>query len=203
MWSITLTGAAAQAAFTEFKQWYQSDGDEDEDGRRLTRAEIRDFKNRIESRQRLYDYYMQRDGYIPEWLLLGIEMSNEELYQIKSDAISIAAMGIMPFTILKSTTWFSNITKVIGSTTKINSVESLIQGVGRFERLSGGVRQGFINGNADAIFKSITKGGNILPSGAVKMPNGTIVRLYNATSTGAPTIYINTSSQFYKIRITP
>ena len=45
---------------------------------------------------------------------------------------------------------------------QFNSAESLIQSAGKLERLSGGVRQGFVKGNADAIFKSITNGGTVL-----------------------------------------
>ena len=85
---------------------------------------------------------------------------------------------------------------------QFNSAESLIQGAGKLDRLSGGVRQGFVKGDADAIFKSITNGGTALPSGAMKMADGTFIKLENASS-GFRTIYINTPSQYYKIRITP
>ncbi|MFZ4863991.1 hypothetical protein ACL9RF_17625, partial [Sphingobacterium sp. Mn56C] len=88
---------------------------------------------------------------------------------------------------------------------QFNSAESLIQGAQSTfgKALKHGELQGFVKGNADAIFKSITNGGTALPSGAMQMSNGNIIRMYNATSTGAPTIFINTPSQIYKIRITP
>ncbi|MBK1442511.1 RHS repeat-associated core domain-containing protein [Parapedobacter sp. ISTM3] len=88
---------------------------------------------------------------------------------------------------------------------QFNSAESLIKAAQPTfgKALKHGELQGFVKGNADAIFKSITNGGTVLPSGAVQMSNGTIINMYNATSTGARTLFINTPSQIYKIRITP
>lgn len=67
--------------------------------------------------------------------------------------------------------------------------------------LKHGELQGFIKGDANAIFKAITNGGKTMPSGAVKMPNGTFIKLYQSTSRGLNELHINTPSQMYKIRV--
>lgn len=62
---------------------------------------------------------------------------------------------------------------------------------------------GTVRGNGEAIFKEITKGGQALPSGYVKMTDGTIIGKHIATSTGQFTIDINQAGQVFKIRVNP
>ena len=65
-------------------------------------------------------------------------------------------------------------------------------------------QQKFVNGNGPEIFRSITQGGAILPSGAVRMPDGTIISNYHASSTGVYTIFVNKGpGNIIKIRINP
>jgi hypothetical protein len=86
---------------------------------------------------------------------------------------------------------------------QFNSVESLIESAApTFTKvLKHGEIQGFIKGDANAIFKAITNGGKTMTSGAVKMPDGTFIKLYQSTSRGINELHINLPSQVYKIRI--
>lgn len=88
---------------------------------------------------------------------------------------------------------------------QFNSVESLINTAKPTfgKALKYGDLQGFIQGDANAIFKAITNGGTTMPSGAVKMADGTFIKLYQSTSRGINDLFINTSTQAYKIRINP
>jgi hypothetical protein len=70
-------------------------------------------------------------------------------------------------------------------------------------RLKGGAKQGKITGNGNSIFDAITQGGQSLPSGAVRMPNGTIIFKHVSVTTGEFTIDINAGGNLYKIRINP
>jgi hypothetical protein len=54
---------------------------------------------------------------------------------------------------------------------QFNSAESLIQGAGKLSRIKG-AQQGFVKGNVDDIFKSITQGGKPLAPNRVQLPNG-------------------------------
>ena len=69
------------------------------------------------------------------------------------------------------------------------------------DNLKNGVLQGFIKGDADAIFKAITNIGETLPSGVVKMPDGTFIKLYESKSRSMKELFIDSPSQKYKIRI--
>jgi hypothetical protein len=83
------------------------------------------------------------------------------------------------------------------------SAESLIKNAGALKSLKGGVKMGTVRGNGDAIFKEITKGWHTLPSGYVKMADGTIIGKHIATSTGQFTIDVNQAGQIFKIRVNP
>lgn len=83
---------------------------------------------------------------------------------------------------------------------QFNSAESLIQGAGKLSRVKG-ARQGFVKGNVDDIFKSITQGGKQLAPNRVQLPNGTIITKYFSSTTGVPTLQINKGNQIFKIRI--
>ncbi len=86
---------------------------------------------------------------------------------------------------------------------QFNSAESLIQNAGSLTRLKGGVNMGTVMGDGEAIFNAISKGGQTLPSGYVKMADGTIIGRHIATSTGQFTIDINQAGQIFKIRVNP
>ncbi|MEN9677034.1 MAG: hypothetical protein RIS76_2930 [Verrucomicrobiota bacterium] len=86
---------------------------------------------------------------------------------------------------------------------QFNSAESLIQNAGSLTRLKGGVNMGTVIGDGEAIFNAISKGGQTLPSGYVKMADGTIIGRHIATSTGQSTIDINQAGQIFKIRVNP
>jgi hypothetical protein len=86
---------------------------------------------------------------------------------------------------------------------QFNSAESLIQNAGSLTRLKGGVNIGTVMGDGEAIFNAISKGGQTLPSGYVKMADGTIIGRHIATSTGQFTIDINQAGQIFKIRVNP
>jgi RHS repeat-associated protein len=83
---------------------------------------------------------------------------------------------------------------------QFNSAESLIQGAGKLSRVKG-AQQGFVKGNVDDLFKSITQGGKQLAPNRVQLPNGTIITKYSSSTTGVPTLQINKGNQIFKIRI--
>ena len=94
---------------------------------------------------------------------------------------------------------------------QFNSAESLIEAVAPTfgKALKHGELQGFVKGDANAIFKAITNGGTTMATKnpltqLVKMPDGrTFITLYKSTSRGVQELHINTPSQLYKIRIDP
>jgi hypothetical protein len=86
---------------------------------------------------------------------------------------------------------------------QFNSVDSLIQNAGTLARLKGGKLMGTVTGDGEAMFKAITQGGRTLPSGYVKLADGTIVGKHIASSTGEFTIDINKAGTIYKIRVNP
>lgn len=83
----------------------------------------------------------------------------------------------------------------------IRNADDLIKSAGSFQRLKGGVLQGNVQGDAQAVFKAITEGGEALPNGMVKMEDGTLIGTHTSTKTGVSTIDINTGDQVYKIRV--
>ncbi len=86
---------------------------------------------------------------------------------------------------------------------QFNSAESLIQNAGSLTKLKGGVKMGTVTGDGEGIFKAISNGGQTLPSGYVKMADGTIVGKHIAGSTGQFTIDVNQAGQIFKIRVNP
>lgn len=75
--------------------------------------------------------------------------------------------------------WVTSIEVVAAKTStkllnQFNSAESLIQGAGKLSRVKG-AQQGFVKGNVDDIFKSITQGGKQLAPNRIQFPNGTII----------------------------
>lgn len=74
--------------------------------------------------------------------------------------------------------------------------------------MKGGVRQGFIQGNADDIFKGLSQqyGAKIQTNGAeMFFQSGNIrVGLHGSVrGAGTPTLHINNAGQLFKIRIAP
>jgi hypothetical protein len=90
---------------------------------------------------------------------------------------------------------------------QFNSAESLIQNAGCLKGgLKGGVKLGTVKGDGEAIFKAISDGGQLLPSGMVKLPDGTLIGSHIGTSVknaGNFTIDIVNQGQRYKIVVTP
>ena len=74
---------------------------------------------------------------------------------------------------------------------QFNSVESIIQNAGKLVRLKKGVRQGWITGNADDIFKTLTQGGIVKPDGRVLLKDGTLLSKHISKTTGQSTLDIN------------
>ena len=87
---------------------------------------------------------------------------------------------------------------------QFNSVESLINS-STFKQLerSNQVLQTTIKGNGEAIFKTLSQGGQKLPSGAVRLPDGTELFKHISKTTGEFTLDINKAGQLYKVRINP
>ena len=61
--------------------------------------------------------------------------------------------------------------------------------------------QAFTRGNGEAIFEILTQGGQKLPSGAVRLPDGTEIFKHISKTTGEFTLDINKAGQLYKIMI--
>lgn len=83
----------------------------------------------------------------------------------------------------------------------IKNADQLIEGAGKLERLKGGVLQGRIQGNAEAIVSSITEGGEKIGGNRVKMPDGTIIGTHTSKKTGVTTIDVNRNGKVHKIRV--
>ena len=93
------------------------------------------------------------------------------------------------------------------STPRFSTVDNLIEGAGKLERLKGGVKQGNIQGNANNIFKELSQqyGAKIQTNGTEKFFQSGNVRvgLHESAKGGGTTLHINNSGQLYKIRVTP
>ena len=85
---------------------------------------------------------------------------------------------------------------------QFNSVESLLQRVTTSPTKKGAL-QGFIRGDGEAIFRSITQGAQRMPNGTYKFTDGTTLFKHFSTNTGHFTIDINRAGAIYKIRIMP
>ncbi len=77
----------------------------------------------------------------------------------------------------------------------------MVPGLCYCAKLKGGKLQGSVKGSADDIFKQLSKGGQQLPSGAIKTADNTIINMHKSKSTGVSTIDINKSGTIYKIRV--
>jgi len=82
----------------------------------------------------------------------------------------------------------------------VKNVDELIQNAGTLSKVKGG-RQGFIEGNIDEIFSSLTKNGKQIEPNRFQLPDGTIVTKYPSSTNGVPTLQINRNGQIYKIRV--
>ena len=88
---------------------------------------------------------------------------------------------------------------------QFNSVESLIQNAGKLRRLSKGVREGWITGNADDIFIRLANQygvqiqtgdkGKFFISGNIRVDSG------RSSTSNILTLYINNNGRLFKIRI--
>lgn len=87
---------------------------------------------------------------------------------------------------------------------KFKSVESLINTY-TFKQLNKANQtlHTVIRGDGEAIFKALTQGGKKLPSGAIKLPDGTKLFKHLSKKTGEFTLNINKAGKLYKIRINP
>lgn len=85
-----------------------------------------------------------------------------------------------------------------------NSVESLIN-AHTFKQLNKANQtlHTIIRGNGEAIFKTLAQGGKRLPSGAVRLPDGTELFKHFSKKTGEFTLNINKAGKLYKVRINP
>lgn len=92
-------------------------------------------------------------------------------------------------------------TKGFGKNQAIRTIDELITGAGKLERLKGGVKQGMIKGNIEDIFGSLSKGGKQIKSNRFELPDGTVITKYPSSTTGTSTIGINKGDQLYKIRV--
>ncbi len=137
--SFTLYGAAAQSAVATLQKLYPHWGEKDEDdedeepewpyksqydahlvhgkpsdgtGKEqktgLTPAQMRQAKKLIREFRQYNEYLMHNP--MPEWAFDG-EIPADALYEAWSNALSNAAMGVMPFTMFKGITWFSRLAK--------------------------------------------------------------------------------------------
>ncbi len=84
-----------------------------------------------------------------------------------------------------------------------NSVESMLGSVQDFQQLKGGVLQGSLRGNGESIFGAISQQGTRLSSGAIQLPNGTVLFKYFSSTTQEFSIFIKHAGQNFKIRINP
>jgi len=81
-------------------------------------------------------------------------------------------------------------------------IDALIGSATDVEILNNGTtQQGFVQGDASAIFKNLTNGAQHIRGNLYKLPDGTYVNYHNSTSTGIPTIDINRGGVIYKIRV--
>lgn len=89
---------------------------------------------------------------------------------------------------------------------KYNSIEDIVQDAGKLSRLKGGVRQGFIRGNANNIFRGLSRqyGVNVQidpSSGHSYFISGNIRVDLTSSSRGIPTLRIRNGEKLFKIRI--
>lgn len=108
------------------------------------------------------------------------------------DASTFAPAGAIGGALIK-------VTRLASELSKVAKVDKLVGAA--TQRLKGGVLQGRIQGDPKAIISSITKGGEKLSGGRVKLKDGTIVGSHTSKKTGVATLDINRGGKIYKIRI--
>jgi len=86
----------------------------------------------------------------------------------------------------------------------IKNVDDLLDAAGKFSKGKTRIGQNTIKGNIDDVFKTITEGGEVLESGAVKMGDGRFIKKHVSTSTGQSTISVNQKGErLKKVRFVP
>jgi RHS repeat-associated protein len=85
--------------------------------------------------------------------------------------------------------------------TSTQKADALIKKAEDISVRKNGEIQGFVQGDAQAIFQDLTKGAQHIRGNLYKLPDGTLINYHNSTSTGTPTIDINRGGVIYKIRI--
>ena len=88
----------------------------------------------------------------------------------------------------------------ISITSSINNVDDLLFVTRKMTHIKG-ARQGFIQGNINKIFNSITRGGNQIGPNRFQLPDGTMVTKYTSTTSGISTLQVNKNGKLFKIRI--
>jgi hypothetical protein len=80
-------------------------------------------------------------------------------------------------------------------------VDALVNSATDKSVLKNGEVQGFVRGDAQAIYKDLIKGAQHIRGNLYQLPDGTYISYHTSTSTGIPTIDINRGIDIYKIRI--
>jgi len=81
----------------------------------------------------------------------------------------------------------------------LNNVDELIAAGTKMPKVKAG-QQISVSGNIDDIFNSLSKGGQKINPNQVRLPDGTLITKYSATS-GSPTLQINKGGQIIKVRV--
>ena len=86
----------------------------------------------------------------------------------------------------------------------VKNVDDLLDAAGSFKGKKTKIGENTMEGNVDDVFKTITEGGDVLESGAVRMPDGRVIHQHPSTSTGQNTITVDEVGQKQKkIRFNP
>jgi len=93
------------------------------------------------------------------------------------------------------------VSKFASSTSTFSSVSNLLASISSFDRLKGGVRQGFVvgTGSAQDAFASLTKGAEKLENGMYLTQQGEMIGIHESTRGRGTTIDIVKDGQSYKI----
>jgi len=87
----------------------------------------------------------------------------------------------------------------------INTIDDLLANAGKLEKLKGGVRQGFLEGDAKLIIENLANNYNVkLQKNGNEFyfeSDDLRVGLHNSTATNDATIHINNAGKLYKIRV--
>lgn len=122
---------------------------------------------------------------------MGIVQGSEALGMSEDNSMILAGVLI-----------FVNDLKGIKVNKIINNADDLIQAAGRFSnKPRGKVGENTIQGNIDDIFNTITTGGTKRKSGAIKMPNGTIINKHSSDNGNTIDIRLPGERKNHKIRV--